>query len=190
MTEPAIPEPASGLYPETPLSARIDRVIRRIGEALSWLWLVLLAVIVFNVSLRTFLGIGSIALEEAQWHVYALGFLVGLAYCVQSDSHVRVDFLRIRMRPRTLAWIELYGTLLLLLPFTALVLFAALPFVRDAFVSSEISPSPGGLPLRWLVKAFLPLGFALLVAAGFARLLRVGAALFGARPHAPEHRTD
>ena len=184
MTEPAKAEPGSGLYPETPLSTCIDRVIRRIGEALSWLWLGLLCVIVVNVGLRTIFGIGSIALEEAQWHVYALGFLVGLAYCVQNDSHVRVDFLRIRMRPRSLAWIELYGTLLLLLPFTALVLFAALPFVQDAFVSNEVSPSPGGLPLRWLVKACLPLGFALLVAASFSRLLRVGAALFGAPPGA------
>ena len=132
-----------------------------------------------NVSLRGFFGIGSIALEEAQWHVYALGFLVGLAYCVQNNSHVRVDFLRIRMRPRTVAWIELYGILLLLLPFTALVLFAALPFVRDSFASGEISPSPGGLPFRWLIKACLPVGFVLLIAASVARLLRVGAALFG-----------
>jgi len=63
-------------------------------------------------------------------------------------------------------------------PFVGLVLLFALPFVAEAWRSDEISPSPGGLPLRWLIKAALPAGFALLALAALARLLRVGALLF------------
>ena len=82
------------------------------------------------------------------------------------------------MTPRTQAWVELYGILLFLFPFIALVLIYAMPFVASSFALSEISPSPGGLPLRWLVKAFLPIGFFILLLASFSRLTRVWTFLF------------
>ena len=65
-----------------------------------------------------------------------------------------------------------------MLPFVALVLIYAVPFVLASWELSEISPSPGGLPLRWLIKGFLPLGFALLLLAIIARLIRVWTFLF------------
>jgi TRAP-type mannitol/chloroaromatic compound transport system permease small subunit len=77
------------------------------------------------------------------------------------------------------AWIELYGILLLLFPFVALVGIYAIPFVAESILRSEISQSPGGLPFRWLIKSALPIGFALLAAAGLSRLLRICALLFG-----------
>jgi len=166
--------------PETPLSRRIDAAIARVVDRLSWLWLALLVVIVLNVTLRYAFGAGRVEFEELQWHLYSLGFLAGLAGCVRTDTHIRVDFLRERFSARTQAWIELYGILLLLFPFIALVSLAALPFVAESFSSGEISPSPGGLGLRWLIKAALPSFFALLALASFSRLLRVGHFLFGA----------
>jgi TRAP-type mannitol/chloroaromatic compound transport system permease small subunit len=164
--------------PHTRLSRRIDALVRGAGEWVSWVWLLLLAVVVANVTLRYVFGAGRIELEELQWHLYAVGFLAGLSWCVEADAHVRVDFLRERLRPRIQAWIELYGVLLLQLPFVALVAFYALPFVFDSFVRGEISPSPGGLSRRWLVKAALLLGFALLGLSSLARLSRVAAFLF------------
>ena len=95
--------------PTTPLSRRLDAWIRRIGDAVSWLWLALLGVVVLNVVLRYAFGEGRIEFEEIQWHLYATGFLVALAYGVESDDHVRVDFLRTRMSPRLQAWVELSG---------------------------------------------------------------------------------
>jgi TRAP-type mannitol/chloroaromatic compound transport system permease small subunit len=77
------------------------------------------------------------------------------------------------------AWIDLYGILLLGLPFCALVFLYGIPFVAESFASREVSPSPGGLPGRFLIKAALPLGFALVALAFFARLLRLGRRLFG-----------
>ena len=177
--------------PHTRMSLWISRALRRIARAVSWVWMVLLAVIVLNVTLRYAFGEGRIEFEEIQWHLYAVGFLVGLAACLDTDDHIRVDLLHGRLRPRTRAWIELYGLLLLFAPFVLLVLVYSVPFVAYAYSTHEISDSAGGLPYRWLIKAVLPAAFLLLLAAGFGRLLRLGAFLFGApRPVAPDGNVD
>ncbi|HSG89402.1 MAG TPA: TRAP transporter small permease subunit [Pseudomonadales bacterium] len=174
--------------PATAFSTRVDALQLRLGAALSWIWLLLLAVIVLNVVLRYVFGEGRIELEELQWHLYAVGFLSALALAVTTDDHVRVDVVHERLAPRTRAWIELYGTLLLLGPFLALVLIHSVPFVVSAWQTGEVSQAPGGLPMRWAIKAMLPIGFALLAVAALARLTRVTALLFGfpaPRPPAP-----
>ena len=164
--------------PETPISRRIDTFLALVGKVNSYVWLLLLVVIVFNVFLRYALSEGRIELEELQWHLYSIGFLLGLSYAYQADSHIRVDVLHERMQPRSKAWVELYGILLFLLPFIALVLIFSVPFVISSFNLSEVSPSPGGLPFRWLIKAMLPLGFLLLLFAVVSRLIRVWCFLF------------
>ncbi|MGI9325178.1 MAG: TRAP transporter small permease subunit [Pseudomonadales bacterium] len=164
--------------PDTALSRRIDPFIAACGRAVSWIWLVLLGVIVVNVLLRYVFGEGRIEFEEIQWHLYSIGFLIGLSYAYQADTHIRVDLLHERLSLKHQAWIELYGIVLLLLPFIALVLIYSVPFVAASFELSERSQAPGGLPLRWLIKAALPLGFALLLLATLSRLSRVWAALF------------
>ncbi len=174
-------------FPETRLSVRLDAIVRGIGDAVAWLWVVLLVVIVSNVVLRYVFGEGRIELEELQWHLYAVGFLAGIARCVESDEHIRVDFLQQRMSARMRAWIELYGILLLLFPFVAMLVVYSVPFVAYSFARSEISVSPGGLPLRWLIKSTLTLGIGLVGMAAFSRLLRVGSFLFGF-PAALENR--
>ena len=185
-----LPHAASGL-PETRLSRAVDGFLLRLGALVSWLWLVLLVLIVVSVVLRYVFGEGRIELEELQWHVYALGFLVALSLGVVTDDHVRVDVLHERMPLRWQAWIELYGTLLLLLPFVILVLVFSIPFVRASFVVGEVSQAPGGLPLRWLVKAALPAAFLLLAAAAVARASRATAFLFGTpRPLPPRNEAQ
>ena len=168
----------SDFRPHNAISRFIDGGLEALGRWLSYIWLVLLAVIVVNVLLRYAFSEGRIELEELQWHLYSIGFLLGLGYAYQADAHIRVDVLHERMTPRTQAWVELYGILLFLFPFIALVLIYAMPFVASSFALSEISPSPGGLPLRWLVKAFLPIGFFILLLASFSRLTRVWTFLF------------
>jgi len=166
------------MYPETALSRVIDGFLIRVGKVLSWIWLLLLAVIMVNVILRYFFSEGRIELEELQWHLYSVGFLLGMSYAYQADVHVRVDVLHERWSPRTQAWIELYGSLLLLIPFIALVVIYGIPFVQSSFAVNEVSSSPGGLPLRYLIKAVLPIGFLLLGFAVVSRLSRVWTFLF------------
>ena len=167
------------MLPQTAFSRWVDSWLVRIGQCASWLWLVLLSVIVINVVLRYAFDQGRIEFEEIQWHLSATGFLLGLGYAYQADVHIRVDVLHERLSPRTQAWLELYGILLFLLPFVALVLIYAVPFVWISFQQGEISQAPGGLPLRWFVKGMLPAGLLLLLLGVLSRLSRVWVFLFG-----------
>ena len=170
------PEPKR--LPHTRLSEAIDRMVRAVGRAASWIWVLLTLVVVANVILRYAVGRGMIQLEEIQWHLYAVGLLLGLAWCLESDTHVRIDVVAGRLSLTARAWVEFYGLVLLLLPFIALVLIYAVPFVHYAFATSEISQAPGGLPLRWAIKSALPAAFALLFLAALSRLSRVLCHLF------------
>ena len=159
--------------PETRLSKRIDGALNCAGRAASWLWLVLLCVIVVNVTLRYAFGEGRIELEELQWHLNAAAFLAAIAYGYRVDAHIRIDLISSRLPPRRRAWIELHGTVFLLLPFLALVVWFGAPFFWHSWAVSEVSASPGGLPWRWLLKALLPLTALVIMAAAVARLSRV-----------------
>lgn len=176
----ALPQSAFGAgieLPETPTSRAIDRVLTAVGRLASWLWVVLLAVVIFNVTLRYLFQQGRIELEELQWHINAVAFLLAIAYAYRVDAHIRIDLVSNKLSPRMQAWIELYGTLLLLLPFVGAVLVFSWPFVAHSWQVSEISSSPGGLPLRWLLKGVLPAAFLLLLAAIISRLSRLWAYL-------------
>lgn len=165
------------------LAERLEAGLETLNRVASWLWLALIGLIVSTVVLRYAFGSGRVDLEELQWHLYAMGFLVGIVACTAHDRHVRVDVFRERMSARTRAWIDFYGILLLQLPFLALVLWSALPFVLDSFAVAERSGAPGGLPHRWILKACIPTAAALLVLASGARLLRTLDALFPASEH-------
>jgi TRAP-type mannitol/chloroaromatic compound transport system permease small subunit len=163
----------------TRLATQIDSQLDRIAGVISWIWLGLIALIVLTVILRFVFGAGRIELEELEWHLYAVGFLTGIVACTVRDRHVRVDVFRERMSARTRAWIDFYGTLLLQLPFLALVLWSSWYFVVDSYVLAERSAAAGGLSHRWILKAFLPTSLAMLVIATTSQLLRIIDALFG-----------
>ncbi|MBO6564323.1 MAG: TRAP transporter small permease subunit [Pseudomonadales bacterium] len=168
--------------PSTAISRRIDPVLTWIGQSISWIWLLLLITIVCNVVLRYVFGEGRIELEEIQWHLYSTGFLLGIGYTFQVDGHVRVDVVHERLGPRWQAWLELYGILLCVLPFVALILIYSVPFIQTSFTLGEVSMSPGGLPFRWAIKSMLFIGFFLLLLAAISRLSRVWAYLFRSWP--------
>jgi TRAP-type mannitol/chloroaromatic compound transport system permease small subunit len=168
---------------DTKLSRVIDLVVGKIGAAFSWLWLVLLAVIIGNVILRYVFSQGMIELEELQWYLYAAAWLIGLSYTFISDGHVRVDVVHDRLSLRARMVLELLGLTLLFLPFVLLVIIYAIPFVELSWQTGETSTSANGLPARWLIKGCLLFSFGLLLLVGIARLLRVLATLrYGAAP--------
>ena len=170
--------PEEDQLPTTAVSRTIDLWLQRLGNGLSWIWVGLIFVIVLNVLLRYVFREGRIELEEIQWHLYSTGFMFGLSYAFQADTHIRVDVLHERFSLELKAWIDLYGIVLFVLPFTALMLIYGIPFVMDSYETKEVSPSPGGLELRWLIKSVLVLGFSLLALAAFARLTRLWSLLF------------
>lgn len=176
--------------PETRLSRALDGFLLRLGNAFSWVWVVLMLVIITNVAMRYLLGEGRIEFEELQWHLYALGWLVGLSYCMVTDSHVRVDLLRERFSLRTQAKIELLGLIILLMPFLVLVFWYAIPFFLYSWELGEVSAAPGGLPYRWAMKAVLLLAFGLLAFATLSRLSRICALLFSNGSNTPKADAD
>jgi TRAP-type mannitol/chloroaromatic compound transport system permease small subunit len=150
----------------------IDRYILHFGRFLSWANFVLIFVIVVQVTLRYGFGRGMVALEELEWHLYAVAFMFGLSYAVVTDAHVRVDLISSRMRSSTRAWVEIMGTLLLLLPFIVIVIIYGWEFFVSSWVRSERSLAPMGLPYRWAIKAVIPLSFILFGLAALTRLTR------------------
>lgn len=149
----------------------LDALSEGIGRAVSWLTLALVALVVLNVLLHLF-RVGSVALQELEWHVFALIFLLAGAYTLKHDEHVRVDIVYQRLGPRARAGIELAGTLFFLLPLCAVVVYAAVPFAYAAFSYQEGSPDPGGLPYRFLLKSAIPLAFLLLALQGLSVIAR------------------
>ena len=171
--------PHTERFPHTRLSAFTRRLYQRLLRILSWIWVVLIGVVVLNVTMRYLFGEGRIEFEEIQWHLYAVGFLIGMATCMDTDNHVRVDLFHANMSLRRQAWVELYGLLLLFFPFAIAMLIFSIPFVAYSYQISEVSDSPGGLPYRWVIKSFLTLSMLLMLLAAISRLSRVTAYLFG-----------
>ena len=171
--------PSGIVLPVTAFSRHADRLIGWFGEIASLLWTVLVLVIVFQVVLRYVFGIGSIMLEETQWHLYAVGFMLGLSFTEVRERNVRIDVLAESFSQKTRLWIELFGITVFLLSFSLLVIWFAVPFVVTSWQLNEVSAAPGGLPYRWVLKSFLVTAFALLALAGLSRLTRVWMALFG-----------
>lgn len=154
----------------------VESLNDRIGAVLRWLALAMVLMGAYNAVARyltRFAGVplSSNALNELQWYLFSLIFLLGAAYGLRRDVHVRVDVLFQRLSARRQAWIDLLGTLLFLLPFSALMLKVSWPVVKASWAVRETSPDPGGLP-RWPIKAVILVSFLLLALQGVAHLIR------------------
>ncbi|RXJ73968.1 C4-dicarboxylate ABC transporter [Veronia nyctiphanis] len=163
--------------PVSALAESIENVVHFTARLFTWSYLLLIAVILTQVILRKVFNNGQIALEELQWHLYAIGVLFGLSYAEIKGSHVRVDIFYQRFNRKTKAWVDILAVTLFLWPFMYVIFTHSLDFVYESWRVSERSNSPSGLPGRWLIKSIIPYSAALLSVAGLARLLRAFALL-------------
>ena len=152
----------------------IDILNETIGRAASWLVLAMVLLICYDVTMRYSFHQGSVALQELEWHLFALIFLLGSAYTLKHNNHVRVDILYQSqyLSNKHRALINIFGILLFLIPFCVLILITTWPFVENAYYYLEGSPDPGGLPYRYLLKGSILVAFTLLILQGVAELLR------------------
>ena len=167
------------------LSAAVDALNDRIGATIRWLALVMVLLGAYNAIARyltkyTELSLASNAFTELQWYLFSLIFLLGAAYGLRHDVHVRVDVLFERLTPRGKAWVDLAGTVLFLIPFCVLMLWVSWPAVRNSWMIRETSPDPGGLA-RYPIKAAILVGFALLLLQGLSQLVKQVDAIRGGR---------
>ncbi|MFZ1885099.1 MAG: TRAP transporter small permease subunit [Rhodoplanes sp.] len=163
--------------PETRLSRALDGIVRRIGEWSSWIWTILMLLIVIQVVQRYVIGLGSIQMEETQWHLYAIGFMLGLGLAEMRERHVRIDVVAEQFPVRVRLWIEMIGLVFFLLPLCIFVIWWSIPYVIESWQSGEISAAPGGLPYRYLLKGIITIAFILLAMTAVSRLSRVWAAM-------------
>lgn len=171
----------------TRLAAAFERVVSACGRAAAWAGVALILVTMFDVATREFTrssweslrafsawqqaNFGSTMLQELEWHLHTVLFTLCIGWAYVKGAHVRIEVLSGRLGERTRTWIEAAGIVLFLLPFYALVAWYGVDFAATSFAQNESSASAGGLGHRWIVKAALPAGMALVLMAGIARLI-------------------
>lgn len=155
----------------TALAARIGALNEWIGRALSWLSLLLVLLVFGLVAARYAFAIGSVAAQEAALWLHSLVFLLGAAFTLKRDAHVRVDLVYQRLSARGKALADLVGTLVLLLPFCVFLCWISLDYVGMAWSLREGSREPGGLPGVFLLKTMIPLAAVLLGLQGIAQAI-------------------
>ena len=161
----------------------IDRFNERLGKGLAWLTLAMVLLGALNAIFRyldrfTGWGLSSNTWLELQWYLFAVLFLLGAAYTLKHDAHVRVDVVFSRLSARSRALINLGGVVLFLIPFCVMMLWASWPAIMNSWQVMEVSPDPGGLP-RYPIKTMVPLAFILLILQGLSMAVRQLPVLMG-----------
>ncbi len=153
------------------LSRAIDRITEFVGKSVAWLILVAVLVSAGNAIVRKAFDMSSNAWLELQWYLYGAAFLLAAAYTLQRNEHVRIDFVANMMSKRTRDWIDLFGHIFFLIPFTGLIVYLAVPWLMRSYSSGELSANAGGLIL-WPAKAMVLAGFVLLLVQAFSEIIK------------------
>jgi TRAP-type mannitol/chloroaromatic compound transport system permease small subunit len=164
----------------------------RVGIAFAILYVPMMILIFYDVLQRKYLGwnpdwtntalyrlLPSTRLQELEWHLHSVLFLMALGYAYVKDAHVRIELVRDGLRPRTRVWIELLGSALFLVPYCYVVIKYGAENALRAFHINEGSDALTGLPHRFIIKGMLPLGFVFVALAGLSAVLKCIVYLFG-----------
>ncbi len=154
------------------ISQFIDALNEKTGLFAAWLTTFMVITVVYDVIMRYGFKKGNIAVQEMEWHIFAVVFLIGAAYALKKDAHVRVDILYTKLSAKKRAWIDLLGTFIFLIPFCILVIYSTTTFIESSWAVREVSPDPGGLPCRYILKAMIPAGFFLLILQGISQAIK------------------
>ncbi len=152
------------------MTVLIDRINHWLGRAVAWLTLAMAVAVAAIVLLRYALAQNTIPLQEAVSYGHGLVLMLGIAYTLKENGHVRVDILYSVRSARWRALVDLCGHLLLLLPVAGLLLATSLPYALSAWRILEGSSEVGGLPGVFLLKTLIPLMAALLLLQGLSEI--------------------
>lgn len=153
------------------LIKQIESFIDWTGRAVSWLTLAMVLITFLVVFLRYVFDIGWIALQESISYMHALVFLVGAAYTLKFNEHVRVDIVYQKLNAKHQAWIDFAGNLFILLPVTLFIFWISWDYVLDSWNVMEASREAGGLPGVYLLKSAILIMSVLLILQSIAHLL-------------------
>ncbi len=167
-----MPSPSASMDTFALLGQRITSFNRSlcIGISIGTLLMVLITFLI--VVLRYGVGVGWIAMQESVMYLHAAVFMIGMAYTLAEDGHVRVDVFYRKMSTRKKCWVDAMGTVFLLQPVCVFIVAYSLPYVAESWRLLESSQEAGGLPLVFLLKTLIPLGASLLFLQGCSVLIR------------------
>lgn len=149
----------------------INWINEKIGRAVSWLTLALVILVFGNVCLRYIFNSPQAWLKELEWHLFALIFLLGAAYTLKHDRHVRVDLFYDKQARPEQNQVNFWGTLIFLLPWCIVLIYTGWNSAIDAYQMGERSAEANGLPNLWLIQFAVPVGMALLFLQGLSLLV-------------------
>jgi TRAP-type mannitol/chloroaromatic compound transport system permease small subunit len=160
------------------LSKAIDTLSATAGVLAVWLVLVACVISAGNALMRYGFDLSSNAWLEIQWYLFGGMVMLGGAWTLKLNEHVRVDVLYSRYSERTRLWVDLLGAIFFLLPMTVMIGWLSWPLFINSFTTGEVSGNAGGL-IRWPVKALIPLGFLLLTLQAVSEIIKRIANLTG-----------
>ena len=146
----------------------IDNINEWVGRGTAWVTLGLVLVVFTDVVMRYLFNTSFVFTQELEWHLFGFIFLIGAGYTLLHDGHVRVDIIYQRQGFKGRAWINLCGVILFLIPGCMMVITTSWKFAAYSFSILEGSPDPGGIPLRFILKGCIPVGFTLLLLQGIS----------------------
>jgi len=167
------------------VSRLIDRMSDRIGQTIYWLVLVAVLISAANATVRKIFNYSSNSFLEIQWYLFSLIFLFCAGYTLKHNEHVRIDIITSRLSARGRAMIDIFGTLVFLLPMAFLIMVLSWPVFVDAWTRNEVSTNAGGL-IIWPARLMVPVGFFLLIVQAFSELIKRIAFLKGLVPDPSE----
>lgn len=150
---------------------RIDAFIDRVGRVTAWSSFALALVMAGNVLLRYVFHTGSVWSQELEWHLMAPICLFGMSYALRHGEHVRVDVMFAGFSTRAKNFVELVSSLLLI-AISLIVIWLSISYVNQSWSVGEGSANPGGIPARYILKALIPAGFALMAVQAAGQTIR------------------
>jgi TRAP-type mannitol/chloroaromatic compound transport system permease small subunit len=150
----------------------IDWLNEKIGNATAWLTISLVLLICTDVVFRYFFKTTAAWIIELEWHIFAIIFLLGGGYAFKHNRHVRVDLFYANFSEREKAWLNLLGSLLLLIPWCVVAIVYSIKYAYLSYQIRESSSDPGGLPALYMLKFIIVLGFILLLMQGVSVIFR------------------
>lgn len=165
----------------------LDDLSDIVGRSIAWLVLLMMLVQFAIVVMRYVLNIHNTVMQESVMYMHAMVFMLGAAWTLRHDGHVRVDIFYRKMSVRGRAWVDLLGTLFLLFPIILFIAYMSFGYVLNSWIIMERSPD-GGIPAVYLLKSLILVMMALLLLQGIAEVMRQILILRGHGPGTkPQH---
>ncbi len=149
-----------------------NKVIDFAGVISAILMVFLASLIFYDTTMRYIFSAGSIAMQELEWHIFDIVFLLGISYALKEDSHVRVDIFFERYSDNTKASLEIISMLFLVIPFSVMIAIGGFEMTMQSYIQQEISSDPGGLAYRFIIKFMIVVAFILVIIQAINQIIK------------------